>query len=331
MDRQTYGWNDLGAPCMMNRDYVETVRLILRVMPSVFSTGVFAMKGGTAINLFLTDMPRLSVDIDVVFLPVRLTRDEALSAIAEELRGIRANLASTGLVVRGAHSADPLESQLLINNGDCQVKVEVNTVFRGSLMDVGRHSLDVKVSEMFATEVAATLLAPPEIYVGKIMAALDRQHPRDLFDIWHLYQGDGLTNSMLDAFPVYLAGHNRPPNEVLNGKNKNIEQLYESALVGMTRDEAPTVETLTKIRSRLRADVISGLSVASREFLRGFFELEPDWSLLPYKNAQDLPALQWKLTNLKAFRKNRPEKFKSQNTELTRLLTLDPHRDSNFY
>lgn len=180
MDRQTYRWNNLGAPRMMNRDYVETVRLILRVIPSVFSTEVFAMKGGTAINLFLTDMPRLSVDIDVVFLPVRLARDEALSAIAEELRGIRANLASTGLVVREAHSADPLESQLLINNGDFQVKVEVNTVFRGSLMDVSRHSLDVKVSEMFATEVAATLLAPPEIYVGKIMAALDRQHPRDL-------------------------------------------------------------------------------------------------------------------------------------------------------
>lgn len=74
----------------MNRDYLETVRLMLRVMPLVFSTGVFAMKGGTAINLFLTDMPRLSVDIDVVFLPVGLTRDEALSAITEELRELRA-------------------------------------------------------------------------------------------------------------------------------------------------------------------------------------------------------------------------------------------------
>lgn len=218
---------------MMNRDYVETVRLMLRVIPLVFSTEVFAMKGGTAINLFLTDMPRLSVDIDVVFLPVRLSRDEALSTIAEELSELCARLASVGLVVREAHSADPLESQLLINDGDLQVKVEVNTVFRGSLMDVGRHSVHADVSEMFATEVVATLLAPSEIYAGKIMAALDRQHPRDLFDIWHLYQGDGLTDLMLDAFPVYLAGHNRPPHEVLNGKDKDIRQLYERALVGM--------------------------------------------------------------------------------------------------
>lgn len=180
----------------MNRDYLETVRLMLRVMPLVFSTGVFAMKGGTAINLFLTDTPRLSV---------------------------------------------------------------------------------------------------------------------------------------LEAFPVYLAGHNRPPHEILNGKNKNIGQLYESALMGMTRDEAPTGETLTKIRSRLRAEITSGLSPTSREFLRGFFELEPDWSLLPYKNAQDLPALRWKLINLHTFKKNQPEKFKSQNTELARLLDLDPQRNSNLY
>ena len=315
----------------MNRDYLETVRLMLRVMPLVFSSGVFAMKGGTAINLFLADMPRLSVDIDVVFLPLGLTRDEALGAITEELRGLRANLESIGFAVRGTHSANPFESQLLINDGDFQVKVEVNTVFRGSLMDVSRHSLDVNVSEIFATEVTATLLAQPEIYVGKIMAALDRQHPRDLFDIWHLYQGDGLTNSMLEAFPVYLAGHNRPPHEILNGKNKNIKQLYESAFMGMTRDEAPTVETLTKIRSRLRADITAGLTPRSREFLRGFFELKPDWSLLPYKNAQDLPALQWKLINLQAFKKNQPGKFKSQNTEMTRVLELDPQRNSNFY
>ena len=101
--------------------------------------------------------------------------------------------------------------------------------------------------------------------------------------------------------------------------------------MGMTRDEAPTVEILTKIRSRLRAEITSGLSPTSREFLRGFFELEPDWSLLPFKNASDLPALQWKLINLQAFKKNQPGKFKSQNDELARLLTLDPHCDSNFY
>lgn len=320
MDRQTRRRNDIGASRMINPTYVETTRLMLRVIPMVFSTGVFAMKGGTAINLFLTDMPRLSVDIDVVFLPMGLTRDEALSTIAIELRRLRAELQSIGLIVRKAPSADFLESQLLINDGDLQVKVEVNTVFRGALMSVGTHSLHPNVSKMFAIEVAPTLLAPSEIFGGKMVAALDRQHPRDLFDIWHLHQEKGLTSSMFDAFAVYLAGHHRPPHEILDGKDKDIRQLYENALVGMTLNEVPSVDTLIEVRSQLRTDIASHLNSTSRDFLLGFFELEPDWSLLPYENAQYLPALQWKLNNLHILRKNRPEEFKRQNTEFVRLL-----------
>lgn len=53
----------------MNEAYIRTVQLLLDIAPAVFETPVFAMKGGTAINLFVQDMPRLSVDIDVVFVP----------------------------------------------------------------------------------------------------------------------------------------------------------------------------------------------------------------------------------------------------------------------
>lgn len=249
-----------------------------------------------------------------------LSRDEALSAIATELRRLRVELQSIGLIVRETPSADLLESQLLINDGALQVKVEVNTVFRGALMSVGTHSLHPKVSKMFATEVAPTLLAPPEIFGGKMVAALDRQHPRDLFDVWHLYRGEGLTPSMFDAFAIYLAGHNRPPHEILDGKDKDIRQLYENALAGMTLNEVPSVDTLIEVRSQLRTDIASRLNSTSRDFLLGFFELEPDWSLLPYENAQYLPALQWKLNNLHLLRKNRPEEFKRQNADFARLL-----------
>ena len=69
----------------MNADYVRTVQLLLAVAPAVFDTTAFAMKGGTALNLFVQDMPRLSVDIDVVFVPYGLPRQEALNAISAEL------------------------------------------------------------------------------------------------------------------------------------------------------------------------------------------------------------------------------------------------------
>lgn len=54
---------------MIDQAYIDTVRLLLRVVPDIFRNEIFAMKGGTAINLFVQDMPRLSVDIDVVYVP----------------------------------------------------------------------------------------------------------------------------------------------------------------------------------------------------------------------------------------------------------------------
>ena len=80
----------------MNDDYVRAVQLLLQVAPAVFDTSVFAMKGGTALNLFLQDVPRLSVDIDVVFLPHEPPREAALAAIGNELAAAQGRIASLG-------------------------------------------------------------------------------------------------------------------------------------------------------------------------------------------------------------------------------------------
>jgi predicted nucleotidyltransferase component of viral defense system len=58
----------------MNPTYLATARLMAEIAPTVFESGVFALKGGTAINLFLRDMPRLSVDLDLVFSDYRVPR-----------------------------------------------------------------------------------------------------------------------------------------------------------------------------------------------------------------------------------------------------------------
>ena len=73
----------------MTDDYIATVRLLLDIAPTVFQSGLFAMKGGTALNLFVQDMPRLSVDIDVVFIDHAPDREAALAAIGTELRNIK--------------------------------------------------------------------------------------------------------------------------------------------------------------------------------------------------------------------------------------------------
>ena len=81
----------------MDKTYIELVRLLLESAPAIFETPHFAMKGGTAINLFIEDMPRLSVDIDVVYTDHQATRDEALKSISKGLEAVRKRLAKAGL------------------------------------------------------------------------------------------------------------------------------------------------------------------------------------------------------------------------------------------
>ena len=60
--------------------YRQKVELLLRLMPIVMEEGVFAVHGGTAINLFLMDLPRMSVDIDLTYVPLA-GRDQSLGDI----------------------------------------------------------------------------------------------------------------------------------------------------------------------------------------------------------------------------------------------------------
>lgn len=80
----------------MNQSYINSVRLLLAVAPSLFRESGFALKGGTAINLFLHDMPRLSVDLDLVYADHEPGREDALSSISELLGAAEAELTKLG-------------------------------------------------------------------------------------------------------------------------------------------------------------------------------------------------------------------------------------------
>ena len=93
----------------MNPLYLDTARLLIQVAPLVFADGAFALKGGTAINLFMRDMPRLSVDLDLVFIDHRMPRDQALQRIDETLRQAAARLNARGFQTRPSGAAGGLE------------------------------------------------------------------------------------------------------------------------------------------------------------------------------------------------------------------------------
>ncbi|MBN9459655.1 MAG: nucleotidyl transferase AbiEii/AbiGii toxin family protein [Burkholderiales bacterium] len=295
----------------MDKNYADTVRLLLAVTPEVFTNDIFAMKGGTAINLFVQDMPRLSVDIDVVYRPWQIARDEALKAINGELAAIAQRVEPLGMQTRLVRAKDLGDTKLIVENNCSQVKIEVNVVFRGTVLPVERKALSAKTSDLFGVEFDAPILARDELYAGKLVAALDRQHPRDLFDVWQLYESDGLSDGMVECFVIYLAGHNRPPHEVLFGNDKDIAAEYERAFVGMTEVDC-TLATLLAARARMREELPQRLSANHRRFLSGLVRAEPDWSLVQCQHAAELPALRWKLANLEAFRKRRPDDFAAQ-------------------
>lgn len=303
----------------MDRAYADTVRLLLTVAPEIFSNDLFAMKGGTALNLFLHDMPRLSVDIDVVYMPWQHPREQALPAIAQELDAVAARLATLGLETRKIAATGMGDTKLLVETANSQVKIEVNTVFRGTVLPVERRALSPRTSDTFSVELELPTLAPDELYGSKLVAALDRQHPRDLFDVWTMYESGSLTDGMVECFVTYLAGHNRPIHEVLFGNEKDIEAEYRNQFVGMTQDPVD-LATLLATRTRLREDLPRRLTDDQRKFLIGLARAEPDWSLLRCEHAADLPALRWKLANLVTFRERRPSDFEQQAASLEALV-----------
>lgn len=269
------------------------------------------MKGGTALNLFVHDMPRRSVDIDLAYPTWATPREEALRAIAGELASIAQRLEQLGLSVRSIAAAGLGESKLLIGRPGAQVKVEANRVFRGTVQPVEHRSLAPRAADLFSVERSVPSLALDELYGSKLVAALDRQHPRDLFDVSRMPATHGLTDATIECFVLYLAGHNRPMHELLIPRRKNIAQEFESSFAGMTR-EPIELEALEEARDRLLADVPSRLTAKQRAFLIGLARAEPDWSLVACPHASELPAIRWRLQNLEQFKATRPDEFERQ-------------------
>lgn len=236
----------------MDKTYADTVRLLLAVAPDVFANDIFAMKGGTAINLFVRDMPRLSVDIDVVYLPWQTPRDEALQAINQELAAIAARVAPLGVQTRLVRAKDLGDTKLIVENDASQVKIEVNVVFRGSVLPVERRYFRRQDQRSVRRRVRAAGSGTGRAVRQQAGGRAGSTAPRDLFDVWQLYESGDISDGMVECFVIYLAGHNRPPHEVLFGNDKDIAGEYERAFVGMTEVDC-SLETLLDARARCGA------------------------------------------------------------------------------
>jgi predicted nucleotidyltransferase component of viral defense system len=294
----------------MNPLYLDTARLLTQVAPLVFVDDTFALKGGTAINLFVREMPRLSVDLDLVFPDHTLQRDVALARINESIRQ-----AAERLKKRGFQTHTPVaaagETKLLVRRGSIQVKIEVNFVMRGTVQPVRRASLTPTASDVLMADLDIPVVSLEDVYGGKLVAALDRQHPRDLFDVMQLFAHEGITPGIRRAFVVYLSSSNRPIHEVPFTPLRDIRHDYEYNFRGMTAEPVP-LDALLAARDRMVREIQQGLDDSERRFLVSLASGTPEWSLLGIAHLEHLPGIRWKLHNLAQLRKTDAKRFAEQ-------------------
>jgi hypothetical protein len=305
----------------VDKIYVDTVRLLLDTAPYVFHSDRFALKGGTALNLFVREMPRLSVDIDVVYTDHHPSREDAIKEISDALKETKNRLDGIGIHSELLRTKAGDEVKVLVQRGNIQVKLEVNFVFRGTVLPTQKRNLVHTAGEQFTTNLSLPLLAESELYGSKLVAALDRQHPREFFDVHELFESAGLTSEIVECFVCYLSGHNRPIHEVLFSRDLDLSLPYESEFQGMTRKEVK-LEELLSTRERLRVELPSRLTESQKLFLVGLTTGEPDWKLMECAHLKEMPAIRWKQENLVRLKKLNPAKFLLQSEELRRRLRM---------
>jgi predicted nucleotidyltransferase component of viral defense system len=305
---------------MINQSYMKQADLLLQVMPHIATEKTLALKGGTAINLFLRNMPRLSIDIDLTYLPFD-NRESALTNISDSLGRIREKITKSipGTTVNN-HTFEGNDVKLLVQSQKAQIKIEVNTITRGHLHPVRLLQVNDKVQERFKKFTAIQVVSDAEIYGGKICAALDRQHPRDLFDVFLLFQESGFTEDVKNGFIEALVSHMRTMHEVLQPHLLNQRSAFEKQFQGMS-DITFTYEDFEATRKRLIDTIYSSLTETDRTFLLSFKRGNPDWDLFPLPGLKEMPAVQWKLLNIQNLIKSNSGKHKELLIKLESLLS----------
>ena len=296
--------------------YTQKVELLLRIIPIVMEEEVFAIHGGTAINLFLKDLPRYSVDIDLTYIPLA-DGQTSLDDINLHLKSI-ADKAKKAF--KGMHIVPNFNtSKLLCEYLGKQVKIEVNQTKRGV---VGGECLSIPLSEKAQNEFSlfceAKIVPLTQLYGGKIAAALSRQHPRDLFDVKYM---DIPLDESREGLIFCLLGSDRPIYESFAPSLIDQREAMENQFTGMT-DIPFTYEEFEETRAKLINDVRSLMTDADKKFLISFESGQPEWDGYEFEYFKDYPSVQWKLLNLKKLAKQNPQKLRLEAEKLRNVLEI---------
>lgn len=293
--------------------YRAQVELLLQILPEVSKEKCFALFGGTAINLFVQNMPRLSVDIDLLYIPIE-SRAQTLENISNALKRIKNNIETKYQDIKVMHHKEV--AKLLVSLHGASIKVEVNLVQRGLLGKANVLALSDKVQEDFDMFCEMTVVSIGQLYGGKICAALDRQHPRDLFDIKHLLNGAGIDKNIKESFLLNLISTGRPADEILKPNLLDQRSTLEKQFSGMSLENF-SYDDFQKIRDELIIQVNQLLNDTDKAFLLSVYNLTPIWQTYDFSK---YPSVKWKIYNLTQLKETNYIKFKKINNNLEKAL-----------
>jgi len=282
-----------------DRRYADRVQLLVDTLPILAQEPRFALKGGTAINLFERDLPRLSVDIDLTWLPAGDFSEDA-ARIAEALERLAGLLRARPLQLQVQTSAGQgarIVTRLIASRGRARVQIETTPVMRGTVHPVRDMVVRPAVEEAFGF-ASAQVLDFADLHAGKLVAALSRQHPRDLFDVGLLLEDERADEKLWRTFLVYLTCSPKPAWEILKPREPvDFEATFDAHFRGMTAEPTTAIQLLDN-RTRLLARIAGWLDEPSRAFLRSVEHEQPDFGLIGLPDAAELPGVRRKLQNL---------------------------------
>ena len=294
----------------MDLNYKNQVKLLIDVLPYVAKEECFALKGGTAINLFYNNLPRLSVDIDLTYIGFE-SRDIACANINNALKRIADDLNAKGYIaiVQGNN----IEKKIICSNQHANIKIEPNYIIRGYIEKPKTLEVCENVEDEFGY-VQIQVISKKELYGGKICAALDRQHPRDLFDIKELLERDGINEELVKGFIAMLLSHDKPLHETLNPNIKNQTEIFEKQFQGMTNKKFSYIEHEKTLNNLI--NIIKEKILPYKQPLLDFVSLKGNLSDFKINNLEKLPAIKWKIKNLQKLQSMNIKKFEEQYNQL---------------
>jgi predicted nucleotidyltransferase component of viral defense system len=286
---------------MSNNKYHKQVALLISVIPEIALEPRFALHGGTAINLFDRDMPRLSVDIDLTYVPIE-GRDVSFKNISEALIKIKSSIEKR---LQGSRVEHKMEMhKLLVSHNDAMIKIEVSQIVRGVLGPLTQKILCEKAQEKFDTFCSINLVPNGQLYGGKVCAAMDRQHPRDIFDVKQLLQNQGFTKEIKEGFLFRLLSADRSIQDVLFPNLQDQRLAMTNQFAGMSEEQF-SYDEYEYVRETMVNTVQASITEEDKLFILSYKNCIPDWSIY---NFEAYPSINWKLQNLEIIKTTNPLK-----------------------